>query len=188
MKKFFCLTGISVLFSLMSCTDSSTKTSTDGTSSTTSEADRNKANNRAVMKAIETGDSTVIDTLIASDAVDHAGPNMTEMKGDSIKWMLRNMHNDISDLKIDVIADAADGDYVFTLSKMTGTTKTASMGMPPNTKMDMTGVDVVKFKDGKAAEHWSYMDPKDMMKMMPPGGDKMSGKMDDRMRDTTMKK
>ncbi len=44
-----------------------------------------------------------------------------------------------------------------------------------NTKMDMTTVDVVKFKDGKAVEHWSYMDPKDMMKMMPPVG-KMDSK------------
>jgi predicted ester cyclase len=124
------------------------------------------------MKAIETGDSTVIDSLIASDAVDHSAPNGKEMKGDSIKWMLRNMHNEISDLNMDIIADAAEGDYVFTLSRMTGTTKTAGMGMPPNTKMDMKGVDVVKFRDGKAVEHWSYMDPKDMMKMMPPPGKK----------------
>ncbi|MEP6596140.1 MAG: ester cyclase [Ginsengibacter sp.] len=183
MKKFFCLTGISVLLFLMSCTDSATKTNTGTT--VTSESERNKANNRAVMKAIETGDSTVIDTLIASDAVDHAGPHMTEIKGDSIKMMLGNMHNDVSDLKMDIIADAAEGDYVFTLSRMTGTTANTAMGMPANTKMDMTGVDVVKFKDGKAVEHWSYMDPKDMMKMMPSGEDKMMG---NKMKDTMMKK
>ncbi len=35
-------------------------------------------------------------------------------------------------------------------------------------QVEMTGVDVSKFKDGKAVEHWMYMDPKDMMKMMPP--------------------
>jgi predicted ester cyclase len=184
MKKLFYLTAASIIILLASCTDSN-KPATDTTEAPEqSQADRNKANNRAVMKAIETGDSTVIDTLIASDAVDHTGPNMTEIKGDSIKRMLTNMHRGVKDLKIDVISDAADGDYVFTLSKMTGTTTAnPGMGMPPNTKMDMTSVDVVKFKDGKAVEHWSYMDPKDMMKMMPP-----SGKMEGKMKDTMMKK
>ena len=172
MKKFFYLAGISILFVLASCSDSSTAPmttdeNTGTTASTNPEAERNITNNRAIMKAIETGDSTVIDSLLASDAVDHSGPNGTEMKGDSLKWMLRNMHNEVSDLKMDIIADAANGGYVFTLSRMTGTTKSAGMGMPPNTKMDMTSVDVVKYRDGKAVEHWSYMDPKDMMKMMP---------------------
>jgi len=31
---------------------------------------------------------------------------------------------------------------------------------------DMTSVDVTKFKDGKATEHWVYSDPNEMMKMM----------------------
>jgi len=180
MKKFFCLTGVSVLSFLMSCTDSATKTDTSSNTDTTamSQADINKDHNRTVMKAIETGDSLAIDSLIAADAVDHSGPNMTEIKGgDSIKSMLTNMHRVVNDLKMEIIADAADGDYVLTLSKMTGTTTAnPGMGMPPNTKIDMTGVDVVKFKDGKAVDHWSYMDPKDVMKMMPPPG-KMEGKM-----------
>jgi len=187
MKKFFGLTGISVLLFLVSCTNSATKTDTSSNMDTTamSQADINKDHNRTVMKAIETGDSLAIDSLIASDAVDHSGPNMTEIKGgDSIKSMLTNMHRSVNDLKMEIIADAADGDYVLTLSKMTGTTNAnPGMGMPPNTKIDMTGVDVVKFKDGKAVDHWSYMDPKDVMKMMPPAG-KMQGKM----KDTMMKK
>jgi predicted ester cyclase len=177
MKKIFCFAAVSTLMLLMSCTDSSDKTmsSTSTDSTAKSEVEVNQANNRAIMNAIEKGDSSAIDSLIASDAVDHAGPHMTEVKGDSLKSMLSNMHKGVSDLKIDIIRDAADGDYVFTLSRMTGTTTNSSMGMPANTKMDMTGVDLVKFKDGKAVEHWSYMDPKDMMKMMPPAG-KMDSK------------
>jgi len=172
MKKFFCLTGICI-YCLISCTDS-TKPATDTTAAPEqSQAEKNKDVNRAIMKAIEAGDSAAIDTLIAADAIDHSGPNEIEMKGDSLKKMLSHMHSDVSDLKMDIKESAAEGDYVFTLSTMTGTTKTADMGMPANTKMDMTGVDVVKFKDGKAVEHWSYMDPKDMMKMMPPDASKM---------------
>ena len=32
--------------------------------------------------------------------------------------------------------------------------------------MTMTSVDVTKFKDGKAVEHWVFMDPLEMMTMM----------------------
>jgi predicted SnoaL-like aldol condensation-catalyzing enzyme len=189
MKKFFCLTGISLLFLLMSCSNSTPTPGADTTA--TSGAEKNKANMRAVIKAIDAGDGAVIDSLIASDAVDHSGPNMTEIKGgDSIKSMLKNIHNNFTDLKTEIIADAAEGDYVFTLSKMTGTTTAnPGMGMPPNTKTEMTGVDVVKFKDGKATDHWNYMDPKDMMKMMPAAGGKMeSKKADIKIKDSTKKK
>jgi predicted SnoaL-like aldol condensation-catalyzing enzyme len=72
---------------------------------------------------------------------------------------------------MEVISEAISGDYLFTLVRLTGTT-TASpgMGMPPNKKMDSKSVDVVKLKDGKAVEHWEFVDPKDMMAMM--GGNK----------------
>ena len=33
-------------------------------------------------------------------------------------------------------------------------------------KTEMNSVDVSKFKDGKATEHWIFVDPKEMMKMM----------------------
>jgi predicted ester cyclase len=182
MKKIFCLTGLSVIVSLMSCTDSADKTTAStstGTDSTaTSQAETNKANNRKVLKAIETGDSSVINSLIADDAVDHQGPH-GDMKGDSIKHMLTDMHNHIKDLKIDVIADAADGDYIFAMSEMSGTTTDAWMGMPAGMKMDDKGVDVVKVKDGKMVEHWGFVDANDMMKHMKDMPmDKMGSKMD----------
>ena len=87
--------------------------------------------------------------------------------GDSIVAMLGSLHNSFSDLKMEVIADATNGGYLFTLSRLTGTTTAnPGMGMPPNKRIDSKSVDVVKLKDGKAIEHWSYNDPKEMMAMM----------------------
>ncbi|HVT85125.1 MAG TPA: hypothetical protein VHD35_07965 [Chitinophagaceae bacterium] len=40
------------------------------------------------------------------------------------------------------------------------------MGMPAGTKYDMTAIEVTKMKDGKATEHWEFMQPSEMMKMM----------------------
>jgi predicted SnoaL-like aldol condensation-catalyzing enzyme len=39
------------------------------------------------------------------------------------------------------------------------------MGMPKG-PFDMTAIELAKFKDGKAVEHWSFMQIQDMMKMM----------------------
>jgi hypothetical protein len=48
-----------------------------------------------------------------------------------------------------------------------------SMGMPAGTNVDMSPIEVSKFKDGKATEHWTFMQPAEMMKMMPAMGNKM---------------
>jgi len=54
----------------------------------------------------------------------------------------------------------------------------------PKGPFDMHSIEVSRFKDGKAVEHWSYVDMGEMMKMMPqmkPMDNKMSA-------DTTKKK
>ena len=179
MKKVLFATSTILVCFLISCKDGS---------DSNSQNEKNLANNREVYKAIETGDVSKIKDYIDKDAVDHAaGANGQDIKGgDSIIAMLGNIHNSFTDLKMEVIADATNGDYVFTLSRLTGTTTAnPGMGMPPNKKIDSKSVDVVKIKDGKATDHWSFEDPKEMMAMMgmdkgmpPMDTTKMSGKMD----------
>lgn len=134
-----------------------------------SQNEKNLANNKEIYKAIETGDVSKIKDYIDKDAVDHGGgPNGQDVKGsDSIIAMLGSIHKSFTDLKMEVIADATNGDYLFTLVRLTGTTTAnPGMGMPPNKKMDSKSVDVVKIKNGKAIEHWEFVDPKEMMAMM----------------------
>ena len=51
------------------------------------------------------------------------------------------------------------------------------MGMPVGTKYEMNAMEVSKFNsDGKATDHWEFMEPAEMMKMMQQqntGGMKM---------------
>ena len=183
MKKLFFITATALL--LISCNDDT------ATSSTDSAADKAKANNREVLKAIESGDVSKLDSFITSDGVDHSGAGgMMEVKGiDSIKKDLGSMKQSFSDIKFDIQQEATNGDYLFVLVKMTGTTSaTPAHGLPPNKKIEMTGVDVLKFNnEGKLTEHWSFNDPNDMMKMM--GGDKpMDANMDHKMTADTTKK
>ena len=174
MKKILIAAATGLLCFFISCKDA-------GTSSTSDEAQKNSDANNRVMKAIETGDSLTIDSLIADDAVDHMGPNGQEVNGgDKIKHMLIDMHNHMKDIKFDIISTAANGDYVFTLSNFSGTMTDSTMGMAAGTKMDEKTVDVVRVKDGKMEEHWGFVDPAAMMKHMQetPAMPLMDHKMD----------
>src|SRR5215216_6508696 len=175
MKKItFALAGF--CFFLVSCNNSS-DTATTTTGATDSTAEKYKQINRDVLKGIETGDATKFGG-IADDAVDHAGPMGDVKGGDSIKHFLADMHNHVSNLKIDIHGEAVDGDYLYVWSTMSGTAKDNAMMMSPGKSFSWKGVDVLKFSNGKAVEHWGYMDPRDMMAMGPQPGAK----------DTTKKK
>jgi predicted SnoaL-like aldol condensation-catalyzing enzyme len=114
--------------------------------------------NDAIMKAYEAGDFSKMGDYIAADAVDHGGEN-GDVKGlDSIVAAMKRYHAMMPDMKSAITKTFADDEYVFTWSKTSGTMN--------GKKTDMTGVDVSKYKDGKAVEHWVYMDPNEMMKMM----------------------
>jgi predicted ester cyclase len=123
--------------------------------------------NRAVQRAIETGDSATLRKYMADDAVDHGGaPDGGDLKGEEIVRTLSSIHNDIDNLKFETIQEAANDDHVFALVHVTGTTNKAVWGMPAGFKMDSKSVDVIKVKDGKMVDHWSYFDMKEMMAMM----------------------
>ncbi|NEU10142.1 ester cyclase [Flavihumibacter sp. R14] len=132
-----------------------------------SQSTMGRQNTMAVYKGIETGDLSVMDKFVSKDIVDHGGPQ--DVKGlENVKKMLADIHNHFSSLKLTLISDAvsADGMYHFALGRMTGTTKDATMGLPANTPVDRMSVDVVRIENGMAVEHWSFDDPREMMKMM----------------------
>lgn len=168
-KLILCAAVMAVAFSCNNNPSSTTAT----TGNDNSQQEKNIANNKKIYTAIESGDTSPIDSLIANDAVDHDGPYGMEVKGkDSILHLLNDMHNHFKDLKFDVITSAANGDYVFSLVHMTGTAADSSMGMPGR-NFDQKGVDVIKFNsDNKMTDHWGFTEDQEMVKMM-----KMQGNM-----------
>ncbi|MFI5187111.1 MAG: ester cyclase [Chitinophagales bacterium] len=184
MKKMLIITSTGLICFLSSCNNG-------GSSSPgNSQGEKNIATSHSVNDAIVSGDMSKLDQYIAADAVDHSGDH-GDIKGlDSIRASLKSFHDEYKDMKLDAVQDAANGDYVFTLTRFTGTNVVPSMGAPAGTSFDMTAVEVEKFNsDGKIADHWEYMTPADMMKMM--GGGNNMGKMDssmNKMKTDTMKK
>jgi predicted ester cyclase len=173
MKKFMTIASAGLMLLFISC---NSNTASGGNT----QAEKNMEAVKAVDRAIESGDMSKLDQYIAVDGVDHSGEH-GEVKGlDSIKSSLGRMHDEYKDLKLEEVQQAANGDYVFTLSRFQGTNTVPSMGAPAGTHFDMTSVEVVKFNaEGKATDHWGYLSMEDAMKMsgskmeMTPGANKM---------------
>ena len=133
------------------------------------EAKRNAENSKAVYQAIESGDVSKLDSFIAKDFIDHDANNGKDIVGrDSVKAFLASIHNYFDNLKFEIISEATsqDGNYHYSLIRMTGKSKANPWGMPVGMDMDDMGIDVVKLKDGVATEHWSFTSQKDIMEMM----------------------
>lgn len=160
MKKLFLPAAAGLVLGCFSC-------NSDKTSSGNALAEKNLAAAHGISKAIETGDMSKLGDYIATDCVDHAGSGNGEVKGlDSIKASLTNMHNMAKDMKSEVIKDLADSEFVFEWMRFTGISD-GTMGMPKG-PYKMTAIEANKYKDGKVIEHWTFMEPAEMMKMMAP--------------------
>lgn len=110
------------------------------------------------------GKLEVIDELISEDLVEHAAPPGMPQNRDSVKAFVQMFRDAFPDIKVTTIAVVVEGDEAWMQSSFTGTHKGELMGIPPtNKKVEVTQFDRVKFKDGKAIEHWGVSDDMGMM-------------------------
>jgi len=156
MKPLFLLLCAAAISTCISCNNG-------GMSATTK---KNIEVNDAIMKAYEAGDFSKMGDYIAADAVDHGGEHGVVKGLDSIVADMKRYHAMMPDMKSTLTKMLADDEYVFSWSTISGTMN--------GKKTTMTSMDVAKFKDGKAVEHWVFVDPNEMMAMMkemtpPPG-------------------
>lgn len=161
MKKIFLSLTAGLVFIVISCNDKTARTSTG----LSTQAQKNLDASRVISNAFGTGDISGIDSVVASDFVDHTA-DRGDVGRDSLKAMIVMVNREFPDSKMEVLREFADDDYVFSQMRFSGTSNGA-MGMPVG-PYDMRAIQVTKFKEGKAVEHWEYMEMGDMMKMMPP--------------------
>src|SRR5450432_2004796 len=161
MKKFLTMAALALSCYCISC-------NTKSESSLSPAAQKNLDAMHAVSNTFETKDFSKLGDYIASDAVDHSGEN-GDVKGlDSIKAAFVKEMAGFDNMKTETIKELADDEYVMSWERVTATFKVDAMGHKAGDKFDMKDIEVAKFKDGKATEHWSMMEPGDVMKMMAP--------------------
>ena len=162
MKKFLFILSAGFVLLLTSCSGKKE----EGGGGMSAKAKANIAASDIVGNAFLTGDVSKIDSLVAKDFIDHTDQG-DKIGPDSLKASITAMHKAGGDMKMEIIKQLADDDYVFSWQRYTGTSD-GSMGMPKG-PYNMTAIEVVRCKDGKAVEHWGFMEPRELMKMMGGG-------------------
>lgn len=159
MKKYVSLLALGAICFCSSCNNKSE----DVLSAT---AQKNVNAMDSVTKSFETKDFSRLGDFIAADAVDHAGDNGDINGLDSMKVEFTKSAAGMDNLHTEIIKQLADDDYVMSWVHWTGTFTKDGMGHKAGDKLDMKGIELAKFKDGKATEHWIFMEPGEVMKMM----------------------
>ena len=130
-----------------------------------------EANKAASMKLAEMfggADTSVAGQYIAENAVDHQGvPGLDTNGVEGFQRMVAFYRSAFPDMKAEVMAVIAEGDLVTMQFHMTGTNTGVFMGMPATgKKIDIEGVDIMRFQDGKAVEHWGYLEEAKFMQQL----------------------
>jgi predicted ester cyclase len=176
MKTITFLAVIVLMATLYSC-----NTGTSATSASNATLDSIKYFDEQSYKDFVSGNFSMFERMVSPDIVDHGLGEKDVVGRDSVEAGLKEMTSQIKDLKFDIVSESADSTYSMILVRITGTSNSAKTGFPVGASIDMKNVDVLKWKDGKVTEHWGYVDPRDMMKMMasmtPPPAPKADSAM-----------
>lgn len=133
--------------------------------------DQNKTSfKRLYEEVFNQGNFDVADELIGANVLEHqlqpgvapdaAGPEL-------VKQIARFYRSAFPDLQIAIEDLIAEEDRVAARVTISGTHQGEMMGIPPTGKrVQVSSIDIIRFEDGKAAEHWGETDVMAMMQQL----------------------
>jgi len=165
---------------IVGCSSKTSSTTTEQTPSANATVQANESGTRTFLAGMARGDTTVVDSFIAENFVEHQQmPGMPPGPA-GLKAFITAWHTAFPDLQLTVNDMAADSDKVWIYSTMSGTMKGPLMGMKPTGKsFHSDSFDLVRIENGKVVEHWGLSDNDGMMQQlgvtMPSAGGKKGG-------------
>jgi steroid delta-isomerase-like uncharacterized protein len=122
---------------------------------------------RRFYDGVSSGDLGVIDELLADDLVEHETVPGIEPNKEGVKQIFAMYRSAFPDLHIEAHEMLTEGDLACARVTSTGTHQGEFMGMPPTGKrIEVDSIDIVRFRDGKAVEHWGVTDAMLMMQQL----------------------
>jgi steroid delta-isomerase-like uncharacterized protein len=116
---------------------------------------------------INAGHLGVIDELIAEDFVEHEEFPGISQDREGVRQFFTMFRAGFPDMRMDAHEVMVDGDRACVRSTMSGTHQGEFMGMPPSGKrFAVTGIDIVRIRDGRVTDHWGVMDAMKMMQQL----------------------
>jgi steroid delta-isomerase-like uncharacterized protein len=125
------------------------------------------------------GDFSVLDTLIAPDAVDHStvgGAVKSEKGSASFRGIVSTFRRAMPDVVLTIEDEVYAGDMVAHRWTLTGTDTGGFMGRPPTGKrVTFGGTTLARMRDGKIVERWTNVDELGLLQQLgiappPPAG------------------
>lgn len=129
---------------------------------------QNKAlDGRLITEVWNQGKFEVVDEVFAADYVNRTPqPGLTADR-DGIKKMIATFRTAFPDVRMSVEDVIAEGDTVVTRWRMRGTHTGDGLGIPPTNKpVNIMGVGIHKYRDGKVAESWTSTDGLGLMQQL----------------------
>jgi len=114
------------------------------------------------------GNLAVVDELIAPEFINHEAPLEVENRGpESQRLLITMLRTAFPDLHFSIEHLIAEGDTVAGRLTMSSTHEGPLMGMPPTGRsVRQNHMHFVRFRDGKAIEHWGVRDDVTMMRQL----------------------
>lgn len=129
--------------------------------------EENKTIAKQALEAINLGDFSLLESLVAADGLDHAvPPGMPPTRASALQFlrMFREAFPDLHYTAEDVIAE---GDRVVQRSVARGTMKGNFLGMPATGKTaTWDEVHILRIAGDKIVEHWASVDQLGMLQQL----------------------
>ncbi len=131
---------------------------------------------RILYDMFNTGKLDGVENYVAENFVDHQmDPSITTTGIQGLRDLVALYHTGMPDMNQEMLSISTTGDRTYVHLRMKGTNTGPWGAMPATGKaMDVMGADVVRFENGKAVEHWGYMEEMKMMTqlgLMPAPGE-----------------
>lgn len=130
-------------------------------------AEQNKKTLREFYEWMSGGDPAEIGTYMRDDFIDHDPFVNPQGDHEGMRQAVHGLQSAFPDLSITVEEMVAEGDTIAARFTARGTQQGQFMDMPPSGKsFEVTGLDVVHFREGKMAEHWGQIDQLGLLRQL----------------------
>jgi steroid delta-isomerase-like uncharacterized protein len=122
---------------------------------------------RTYEELLNRGDLDVADELVAPTFINHEAPPGRDHGPESMRGLATMLRTAFPDLHFEIEDMDAEGDTVAGRLTMSGTHEGPLMGTPPTGRsVRQDHMHFVRFRDGKAVEHWGVRDDLGMMQQL----------------------
>jgi predicted ester cyclase len=113
------------------------------------------------------GDLSVAEALVAPEFINHEAPAGRDRGPESMRGVATMLRTAFPDLQFTIEELVAEGDTVAGRLTMSATHEGPLMGTPPTGRfVRQDQMHFVRFRDGKAVEHWGVRDELGMMRQL----------------------